>query len=216
MVKLFLQECGWHVAGWGTPIHLIRLGLCKALIDGFCFCCDAGTQWPSWNKTLNLQSQHGLPSMDRASTRKLLEQGVPVTDESNSQRSFEATHVHQFENSNTSRMLASRALEELARTPSQSATVAATVPAAAAVAKQPPSVAVTASSAANQQRAFASNTSGKRTAQLTIFYAGAVNVFDDVTQEKDATCHPKKQSLVSTPNLKVIVLSSHASLRNQF
>jgi hypothetical protein len=33
-------------------------------------------------------------------------------------------------------------------------------------------------------RAFASNTSGKRTAQLTIFYAGAVNVFDDVTQEK--------------------------------
>jgi hypothetical protein len=65
--------------------------------------------------------QHGLTSMDRASTRKLLEQRVPVTDESNSQRSFEATHVHQFENSNTSRMLASRALEELARTPSRSA-----------------------------------------------------------------------------------------------
>ncbi|KAH9542127.1 hypothetical protein CY35_14G099600 [Sphagnum magellanicum] len=145
-----------------------------------------GTQWPSWNKTLNLQSQHGLTSMDRASTRKLLEQRVPVTDESNSQRSFEATHVHQFENSNTSRMLASRALEELARTPSRSATVAATVSAAAAaaVAKQPPSVPVTASPAPNQQRAFVSNTSGKRTAQLTIFYAGAVNVFDDVTQEK--------------------------------
>jgi hypothetical protein len=33
---------------------------------------------------------------------------------------------------------------------------------------------------------------------------------------QDATCHPKKQSLVSTPNLKLIVLSSHASLRNQF
>ncbi|KAH9542125.1 hypothetical protein CY35_14G099600 [Sphagnum magellanicum] len=174
-----------------------------------------GTQWPSWNKTLNLQSQHGLTSMDRASTRKLLEQRVPVTDESNSQRSFEATHVHQFENSNTSRMLASRALEELARTPSRSASipsvfpsshattsstttgvsnltpsltaaVAATVSAAAAaaVAKQPPSVPVTASPAPNQQRAFVSNTSGKRTAQLTIFYAGAVNVFDDVTQEK--------------------------------
>jgi hypothetical protein len=59
--------------------------------------------------------------MDRASTRKLLEQGVPVADESNSQKSFEATRVHQFENSNTSRMLAIRALEELARTPSQSA-----------------------------------------------------------------------------------------------
>ncbi|CAM6034577.1 unnamed protein product [Sphagnum compactum] len=174
---------------------------------------EVGTQWPSWNKTLNLQSQHGLTSMDRALTRKLLEQGVPVTDESNSQRSFEATHVHQFENSNTSRMLASRALEELARTPSRStsilsvfpsshattssvttgvsnltlsltAAVAATVPAAAAVAKQPPSVPVTASPAPNQQRAFASNTSGKRTAQLTIFYAGAVNVFDNVTQEK--------------------------------
>jgi hypothetical protein len=152
-------------------------------------------------------------SMDRASTRKLLEQGVPVTDESNSHRSFEATHVHQFENSNTSRMLASRALEELARTPSRSASihsvfpsphattsstttgvsnltpsltgaVAVTVPAAAAVAKQPPSVPVTASPAPNQQRTFASNTSGKRTAQLTIFYAGAVNVFDDITQEK--------------------------------
>ncbi|KAH8942440.1 hypothetical protein BDL97_14G099600 [Sphagnum fallax] len=197
----------------GHPSTLIRLGLCKALIDGFCFCCDAGTQWPSWNKTLNMQSQHGLMSMDRASTRKLLEQGVPVTDESNSQRSFEATHVHQFENINTSRMLASRALEELARTPSRSASihsvfpsshattsstttgvsnltpsltgaVAATVPAAAAVAKQPPSVPVTASPAPNQQRASASNTSGKGTAQLTIFYAGAVNVFDNVTQEK--------------------------------
>ncbi|CAK9205067.1 unnamed protein product [Sphagnum troendelagicum] len=174
---------------------------------------EVGTLWPSWNKTLNMQSQHGLMSMDRASTRKLLEQGVPVTDESNSQRSFEATHVHQFENSNISRMLASRALEELARTPSRSASihsvfpsshattsstttgvsnltpsltgaVAATVPAAAAVAKQPPSVPVTASPAPNQQRASASNTSGKGTAQLTIFYAGAVNVFDDVTQEK--------------------------------
>jgi hypothetical protein len=69
-------------------------------------------------------------------------------------------------------------------TPSLTAAVAATVSAAAAVAKQPPSVPVTASPAPNQQRAFVSNTSGKRTAQLTIFYAGAVNVFDDVTQEK--------------------------------
>ncbi|KAH9542126.1 hypothetical protein CY35_14G099600 [Sphagnum magellanicum] len=201
----------------GKPLEELAASDIQQLSREDCwrYILEVGTQWPSWNKTLNLQSQHGLTSMDRASTRKLLEQRVPVTDESNSQRSFEATHVHQFENSNTSRMLASRALEELARTPSRSASipsvfpsshattsstttgvsnltpsltaaVAATVSAAAAaaVAKQPPSVPVTASPAPNQQRAFVSNTSGKRTAQLTIFYAGAVNVFDDVTQEK--------------------------------
>jgi hypothetical protein len=31
---------------------------------------------------------------------------------------------------------------------------------------------------------FGSNASGTQTAQLTIFYAGTVNVFNDVTQEK--------------------------------
>jgi hypothetical protein len=120
------------------------------------FSLAAGMQWPSWDRTLGLQSQQGMSMEKKDSTMRTinLERGgggglillpaAPVAENlsKSSLGSCSDTtimqqqlhHHHQIRNnknnnSTKSRMLASRALEELARThPPQSASIPCVFP----------------------------------------------------------------------------------------
>ncbi|CAK9868066.1 unnamed protein product [Sphagnum jensenii] len=194
---------------------------------------EAGMQWPSCDTAFRLQSQQDglLTKASKNAGTRLEQQGVfllpvmaadQVVNKAQEGSSMETIQEVQNQITNkTSRMLANRALDELARTPSrpppqhasilphavpsshatpvsikretsnwtQQQTTGAVVAAAAAAALEPPmpSLPFTASvpdPSSRQRRFWQTNPSTEQTAQLTIFYAGTVNVFDDVTAEK--------------------------------
>ncbi|KAH8932918.1 hypothetical protein BDL97_18G005100 [Sphagnum fallax] len=204
-------------------------------------------QWPSCDTAFRLQSQQdGLltKASKNAGTRLEQQEGLfllpvmaadQVVNKAQEGSSMETIQEVQNQIANkTSRMLANRALDELARTPprpppqhasilphavpsshatpvsskretsnwTQQQTTGAVVAAAAAALEPPmPSLPFTASvpdPSSRQRRFWETNPSTEQTAQLTIFYAGTVNVFDDVTAEK--------------ANLIMLLAASRASL----
>ncbi|KAH9532552.1 hypothetical protein CY35_18G003800 [Sphagnum magellanicum] len=188
-------------------------------------------QWPSCDTAFRLQSQQAgvLTKASKNAGTRLEQQGLfllpvmaadQVVNKAQEASSMEAIQQVQNQIANkTSRMLANRALDELARTPprpppqsasirpcavpsshatpvsskretsnwTQQQTTGAVVAAAAALEPPMPSLPFTASvqdPSSRQRRFWETNPSTEQTAQLTIFYAGTVNVFHDVTAEK--------------------------------